>query len=173
MTMNQDTKPTMQDVYDKFRAEEPHNQTSIDAMRAVNNVLSADEKDVAYAETPQWGNEAAEIILKMAYERATYIEKFGASVVKRAEEWQKVAYHLAEGIRDNAKKEADAIRRETAKMHVAGERIEVALREFRPEEEKYSTGAPTNLTIKEAQRKAEEALKAAARMRENELVKRV
>jgi hypothetical protein len=89
-------------------------------------------------ETPSWGEEAAASILRMAGDRADYVSRFGQDVVKRAEAWKKVADQLADDIRATAEKEAEAVRRETARMHKAGMRIEVAMREFSPEPEKYN-----------------------------------
>lgn len=84
-------------------------------------------------EVPDWGEEAADIIIKMAAERASHIEAFAESVVKRAMEWQVVAGSLAQSIRETSLKEAQAIRRETSRMLRAGNRIEVAAREFLPQ----------------------------------------
>jgi hypothetical protein len=91
-------------------------------------------------EVPKWGEEAAGIILGMAEERAKHIEKFGDSIVNRAQEWQRLANDLAKSIRMTAEKEVEAIRRETAKMLKAGNRIEVALREFSPPDQEMSNG---------------------------------
>lgn len=116
------------------------------ALQALEQALDQPAQDINEAnhpaprEVPQWGEEAADIILKMAADRASHIEKFGMAVVKRAEEWRSLAAKLAMNIRDTAEKEAEAIRRETARMLKAGNRIEVAMREFEPEREKYNGG---------------------------------
>lgn len=99
----------------------------------VKSVQDVNDPHEPPLETPAWGEEAAEIILKMANERAEHIEKFGQSVVNRVQEWARLAGDLARNIRETAEKEAEAIRRETARMLKAGNRIELAFREFAPE----------------------------------------
>lgn len=91
-----------------------------------------DPSHTAPLETPQWGEEAADIIIKMSEERALHIEQFGAAIVYRAQEWNRLACELATNIRDTAEKEAQAIRKETARMLKAGNAIEAAFREFSP-----------------------------------------
>lgn len=111
------------------------------ANKAMDQIEAQDVNGPNYKvplETPQWGEEAADIILRMAGDRADYITNFGQDVVKRAEAWKKVADQLAADIRATAVKEAESIRRETARMLKAGNRIEVAMREFSPEQEKYN-----------------------------------
>lgn len=123
---------------------------------------------------PVWGEEAARGVLEMAEKRAMYIENFGQQVVKRAEAWQKTASELARNIRNTAVNEANAIRRETARMERAGLAIEHALNDFNPKQEKSNgrdrktreeaSSDPTNPTLgesiqraakKEAERNAE------------------
>lgn len=112
------------------------------ALQALEQVLDEpqvmDIPNQESREVPHWGEEAADIILKMAADRASHIEKFGMAVVKRAEEWRSLAAKLAMNIRDTAEKEAEAIRRETARMLKAGNRIEIAMKEFDPITEKYN-----------------------------------